>query len=261
MGLFYTTACNVMDKVALNAKVVTERWVIFYNFKFSQLFIIIIIMDQFRIFRCRTYKEVEIELMSHYPFPTFTYQIVARGKILETNTIVTAFDLNDTEYMHRFKFVPTFEHAPRVQVVIYYVKDEHIVSTNVGVDLRDDFKNFIELETVPEATEPGQAVDLTVRSNPNSFIGLLGVDKSVMILRGGNDLAYDEIWNELEMFHGQVKSRIYEYGSSKIRSLPIYHNEWSDFKVKRLIYLKRMKCCTKIYPFLESRLDNILKYN
>lgn len=173
--------------------------------------------------------------MSHYSFPTFTYQIVARGKILESNTIVTAFDLNDTEYIHRFKFVPTFEYAPRAQVVIYYVKDEHIVSTNVGVDLRDDFKNFIELEAVPETTEPGQAVDLTVRSNPNSFIGLLGVDKSVMILRGGNDLAYDEIWNELEMFHGQIKSRIYEYGKSTIRSLPVYHNEWSDFKVNRLI--------------------------
>lgn len=196
-------------------------------------------MINFPIFRCRTYKEVEIELMSHYPFPTFTYQIVARGKILESNTIVTAFDLNDTEYIHRFKFLPTFDHAPRVHVVIYYVKDERIVSTNVGVDLYDDFKNFIELETVPEVTEPGQTVDLTVRSNPNSFIGLLGVDKSVMILRGGNDLAHDEIWNELEMFHGQIKARIYEYGKSRKRSLPVYHNEWSDFKVKRLIIITK----------------------
>lgn len=186
--------------------------------------------------------------MSHYPFPSITYQIVARGKILESDTIVTAFDLNDTEYIHRFKFVPTFDYAPRAHVVIYYVKDEHIVSTNVGVDLYDDFKNFIELEAVPDSTEPGETLDLTVRSNPNSFIGLLGVDKSVLILRGGNDLAHDEIWNELEMFHGQVKRRIYEYGQSTKRPVPVYHNEWSDFKVNRLINQK-MKFVYKFIRF------------
>lgn len=179
--------------------------------------------------------------MSHYPFPTITYQIVARGKILESNTIVTAFDLNDTEYIYRFKFVPTFDYAPKAHAVFYYVKEEHIVSTNVGIDLYEDFKNFVELEAIPRATEPGETVELTVRSNSNSFIGLLGVDKSVMILRGGNDLARDEIWNELEMFHGQIKARIFEYGKSRKRSLPVYHNELSDFKVNQVNKSKNEK--------------------
>lgn len=208
--------------------------------------------------RCRINKEVEIELMSHYAFPSYTYQIVARGKIMESNTITPAFDAtNETEFLHRFRFLPTFEYAPKVNVIIYYVKDETIVSTSVRIDLYDDFNNFIELNVTPESVAPGQTIDLAVKSNPNSYIGLLGIDKSVLILRGGNDLAQDEIWNELEMFHSQVKRRSYSFGSTRKRSMVTYHNEWSDFRVSdfSLHFFLLMESSNKFGIFHYSMLD------
>lgn len=170
--------------------------------------------------------------MSHFPFPTYTYAIVARGKILETKTITPVFaDSDSSEYVHKFSFHATFDNAPRTHIIVYCVRDASIVSTKVNVEFYDDFKNFIELNIVPNAVKPGQIVDINIKSNPNSYIGLLGIDKSVMILRSGNDLGKDEIWNELELFHSEVKRRSFCFDEKRTRKTPFYTNSWEDFQV------------------------------
>lgn len=163
---------------------------------------------------------------------TYTYVIVGRGKILETKTLTPTFDENESsEYIHQFTFTPTFDYAPSAKLIVYCIRDRSIVSTNVRIDLQDDFKNFIELDVAPNTAKPGDIVELNVKSNPNSYIGLLGIDKSVLILRGGNDLAHDEIWNELELFHSAVKRRIYGHDGHFKRKLQPYVNVWEDFSV------------------------------
>lgn len=62
----------------------------------------------------------------------------------------------------------------------------------------------IELST-PEAT-PGQEVDITVISKPNSYIGLMGIDQSVLLLRDGNDLNEAEVFSELEKYSERGQS-------------------------------------------------------
>lgn len=180
--------------------------------------------------------------MSHYTFPSYTYVIIGRGKILDTKTVTPTFvESENSEYTHRFSFLPNFDYAPKAKVIVYYVRDRSIVSTTVYVDLYEDFKNFIELDVAPNTAKPGQIVDLNVKSNPNAYIGLLGIDKSVLILRSGNDLAQDEIWNELELFHSQVKRRIYDYSEKKQRKMPCYNNLWEDFSVGFMIVIKSYK--------------------
>jgi CD109 antigen len=46
----------------------------------------------------------------------------------------------------------------------------------------------VDLEANPMETQPGANVDITIRSKPNSYVGLLGVDQSVLLLKSGNDL-------------------------------------------------------------------------
>lgn len=84
---------------------------------------------------------------------------------MESKTISPTFDVNDSEFRHRFTFLPTFDYAPKVNVIVYYVKDETIVSTTVRVCLYDDFKNFIELDVSADVAAPGEEIDLTVKSN------------------------------------------------------------------------------------------------
>lgn len=173
--------------------------------------------------------------MSHFQYPSYTYLIACRGKILDTKTIVPVFDDTETtEYVHKFTFLPTFDYAPKSKIIVYCVRDGAIVSTSVNADMYDDFKNYIELDVTPNTAKPGQIVDVNVKSNPNSYIGLLGIDKSCVILRSGNDLAQDEIWNELESFQSQVKPRSYCYEEKKMRKMPNYNNVWEEFSVSTL---------------------------
>lgn len=72
-----------------------------------------------------------------------------------------------------------------------------------------------------EAT-PGQDVDITIISKPNSYIGLLGVDQSVLLLREGNDLDKSKIFNELEEYSKYPKPTARYYGSI---------DGWQDFSV------------------------------
>lgn len=187
--------------------------------------------SKFTLFRCAINKEIEVEVMSHFPYPSYTYLVACRGRILETKTITPVFDDECTEYVHRFKFLPTFDYAPKSKIIVYCVRDGAIVSTSVIADMHDDFKNFIDLNVAPNTAKPGQVVDINVKSNPNSYIGLLGIDKSVLILRSGNDLAQDEIWNELDSFHSEVKRRSYGYEENRQRKMPQYYNQWEEFSV------------------------------
>ena len=41
---------------------------------------------------------------------------------------------------------------------------------------------------------------MNIRSDPDSFVGLLGVDQSVLLLQSGNDLSSKDIMQDLENY-------------------------------------------------------------
>lgn len=186
-------------------------------------------------FRCLVDKEVEVEVLSPYPLPSYTYLIVGRGRILETKTISTTRgdsdgdnNTNNAKNAYYFSFTPNFDYAPRPRIVVYCIRDRTIVSANTSVELKEEFKNFIDLDVSSGTAKPGQLVDINIKCNPNSYVGLLGIDKSVLILRSGNDLSSDDIWNALENSHRQVKKSV---GSEDQPGRPNYYNDWWDFQV------------------------------
>lgn len=190
-------------------------------------------------FRCLINKEIEVEILSPYAIPSYTYVVIGRGRILETKTISTTIDdadadadagTNNSKYAYRFSFVPSFDCAPRAKIIVYCIRNRSIVSASTSVALQEDFKNFIDLDVTPNTAKPGQIVDINVKSNPNSYIGLLGIDKSVLILRGGNDLSCNDIWSELEFLHTRVKKGK-NSGSLFQTSQSSYNNNWMDFSV------------------------------
>jgi hypothetical protein len=46
----------------------------------------------------------------------------------------------------------------------------------------------VKINTNAEETQPGKNVELTVEAKPNSYVGILGVDQSVLLLKSGNDI-------------------------------------------------------------------------
>lgn len=129
--------------------------------------------------------------------------VVSRGKILESKTITPVFDDSyQSVYVHRFSVNPHFDYAPEAKITVYCVHDGCIVSSSFVARLDEDFKNFIDIDISQDLVKPGDAVDIKIKSNPNSCIGLLGVDESALILRSGNDLDRGKIWDELKKING-----------------------------------------------------------
>lgn len=46
----------------------------------------------------------------------------------------------------------------------------------------------VNINTNSEETRPGTNVELTFEAKPNSYVGVLGVDQSVLLLKSGNDI-------------------------------------------------------------------------
>jgi CD109 antigen len=64
-------------------------------------------------------------------------------------------------------------------------------------------------------TRPGETLSITVNTKPNSYVGLLGVDQSVLLLKKGNDLEQSAVFDELGMYSEKTRfnHRWYNYDS------------------------------------------------
>lgn len=65
--------------------------------------------------------------------------------------------------------------------------------------------------------KPGEEIDISISASPNSFVGLLGVDQSVLVLKKGNDIEVSSVFNDLESYSKADKTNnvwVREYEAS-----------------------------------------------
>jgi Alpha-2-macroglobulin bait region domain len=117
---------------------------------------------------------------------------------------------------------------PKSSVIIYYLNSGEIISDKVEVEFENELLNHVEVKLSANQLKPGENLDITVKSKQNSFVGLLGVDQSVLVLRKGNDLTKSEIFNEIK-----------KYGISK-KKLKSTKN-YKDFTNSKIIIITNAK--------------------
>lgn len=66
--------------------------------------------------------------------------------------------------------------------------------------------------------KPGSNMEIEVTTKPNSFVGLLGVDQSVLLLKKGNDIEASTVFSEL-LKYSSVEKHNYSYFSNEKRYL------------------------------------------
>lgn len=77
-------------------------------------------------------------------------------------------------------------------------------------------------------SKPNSTVNLTIASRPLSYVGLLGVDQSVLLLKSGNDIDLNMITNELNSYL-PVEQYNYDWQES------ISYSSYKDFTVTESI--------------------------
>lgn len=179
---------------------------------------------------------------------SLSYIVLGRGDVVISRTV----DVPNVKDQV-IRFLAAFVMVPKAQMIVYYVKDGEIVSDRLQIDFDDDLQNFVsETEQLPmnailtidylqmkievsaQKTAPGQNVDITLISRPNSYVGLLGVDQSVLLLKKGNDLEKSQIFEDLDEYNLPFFER--SMWRKKRFSIP-YVDIWKDFNDAGVILL------------------------
>ncbi|XP_050320287.1 thioester-containing protein 1 allele R1 isoform X6 [Bactrocera neohumeralis] len=137
-------------------------------------------------------KPVVVEVISSEKIPYFVYTIVARGNILKSEYV----DVPEGRQSQTIKFIPTFEMIPKASLYVHYVYDNNLRFEEKAIQFEKQFENTIDISAQPQA-KPGEQVQLHITTDPDSFVGLLGVDQSVLLLKSGNDITQEQIFNTL----------------------------------------------------------------
>lgn len=90
-------------------------------------------------------------------------------------------------------------------------------------------------------------MEISVKTNPGSFVGLLGVDQSVLVLKKGNDIEASAVLNELEQYDSRTLFNHY-YDRDRI--------VFKDFEASNLFTVTNAK---KEYGKREIWLKNVCK--
>lgn len=143
-------------------------------------------------------SDVEVVLNCTETITSFNYDVLGRGDVLISRSVAVPPGSKD----YRFRFSAVKAMAPTAHLIVYYVRPEsgEVIADALDFSVSGMLNNFVDMDVRPGETQPGSNVDITLRTKPNSYVGLLGVDQSVLLLQSGNDISMEEVENELNSY-------------------------------------------------------------
>ncbi|XP_051867675.1 CD109 antigen isoform X2 [Pristis pectinata] len=119
----------------------------------------------------------------------FTYQVTSKGQV------VTIGKSNLTT----IQLTPDISWAPLARLIVYYIVDGLVIGDTLDLNVEGIFANKVSVSWNKKQTKPAENVSLSVSTTEvSSFIGLLVVDKSSQLLKGGNDISEELVVQALE---------------------------------------------------------------
>ncbi|XP_040171460.1 CD109 antigen-like isoform X7 [Anopheles arabiensis] len=195
-------------------------------------------------------KDVLVEVTSTSPMKYFTYQLLGRGDVLLSNTIAVPESKTQS-----FKFPATFAMVPRAKLVVYYIAPNgDMVSDSKVITFDSELQNFMKVSLSKEQSKPGQDVEISISTNPDSYVGLLGVDQSVLLLKSGNDITKQQVFSELEKY----EERSYGFYRRKKRFAWNPHAEHRDFSTVGAFVMSNANDPPQYYmPFHRAGMEGV----
>lgn len=129
------------------------------------------------------------------------YHVISRKKIIFSDTVKVPH-----RSYHVFQIPATFDLLPSAKLIAYFFENGMIVSAKVDININSkDVKlsNFIKLKLSKNQIRPSENISISVFTNPNSYVGLVGVDQSVILLKENNDLTIENAIQEINQYHNE----------------------------------------------------------
>ncbi|KAJ6220697.1 hypothetical protein RDWZM_006509 [Blomia tropicalis] len=167
----------------------------------SDSFVQVIQQDDSSLFAPKPVKvgdEMKFQVNSTEPLINLVYKVMAKGDLVLARSIRSDSPSNTMELT-----IPiTHRMAPKARLIVYYVRpsNQEIVADALSFQVDGVFKTPVHITSNTNQTKPGSMVDISVETKPSAYVGLLGVDQSVLLLRQGNDITQDDILQEMESY-------------------------------------------------------------
>lgn len=128
---------------------------------------------------------------------TVSYTVLSRGSIVASGN----WNLNGKTTDKVFIRV-TSEMAPKARILVSYIREDgEVVADSFDLDANGLFRNQVTLSVKAKQRQeyamPGEDAVIRVSSSPDSYVALLGVDQSVLLLKDGNDITQEMVKDEI----------------------------------------------------------------
>ncbi|RMX42642.1 hypothetical protein pdam_00010289 [Pocillopora damicornis] len=128
---------------------------------------------------------------------TFYYQIFSRGVLVAQGR--NLHEMKNYKGKGMFttsgfvQFAVTQRMVPSSRLLLFYVRDDlETVADNLQIDVEDKLENEVKIRFSDSIRKPGEATSLIITAEPGSQVAVTAVDKSVHLLKGGNELSQDD---------------------------------------------------------------------
>lgn len=130
------------------------------------------------------------------PVQKIIYQVYAKGTVVKSEEVASSVATGSASFV--LSFVLTANMAPNCRVLVFYFRpDGEVVADSMSFKVDAASDNPVTLEYSKKQVKPGEEVDLTIRAKPSSVVFMLGIDKSVKLLKSGNDITQEMVTEQL----------------------------------------------------------------
>jgi len=134
-----------------------------------------------------------------------TCQGLARGDIIWA---LSPDAKNRTEFEFEVKIDQRM--APEAMIMCYYIRTENkeMIADVIRVPVSGQVRNIVKISTSREEAKPGQEVEVGIFTKPNSVVGVLGIDQSVLLLKSGNDISKSDLAEDANLYGGSTAAQV-----------------------------------------------------
>jgi len=161
---------------------------------------------------------VQFAISSSEPLDKFSYVVLGRGNIVSAAT-VRASGSTKNEVIIR----ATRDMSPRARIIVSYSRaDGEIVADAMDFEVEGVLSNSLEISMDKAQSFPGNTVDIELRAKPNSFVGVLAIDRSVRTLKAGHDIVKEDLYREIKSYDGGQEASFYPWVQSLRQQESLY---------------------------------------
>ena len=144
----------------------------------------------------RVGQNIRVGVVSTRPLRRLNYAIFGRGKLIFANSLPGT----EGETYNEINFKANPDTAPQCRVLVYAIMADEILADSVEFDVEGTLTNYVDIFASRKNTLPGKDVTVNVKTQPNSFVGLMAVEKSVTAFTPGHDITMSDVIRELRTY-------------------------------------------------------------